>query len=168
MNFITGKHLSRRTFLRGTGASIALPFLNAMVPAGRPWRDPAEGFTRFIGIEEAMGCAGSSVWGDSQHLFAPAKMGRDFEIIAQSQLKPLEAFRDYLTVVSGTDVKMASSFTAEEIGGGHDRSSAVFLTQAHPLRTWGQDDLGSAVDRVHARKYGQVTVLRSREHTAVA
>ena len=42
MNFITGKHLSRRTFIRGAGASVALPFLDAMVPAGRGWRDPAQ------------------------------------------------------------------------------------------------------------------------------
>ena len=80
MNFITGKHLSRRTFLRGAGASVALPFLDAMVPAGRLWRDPAEQFARFIGIEEAMGCAGSSDWGTSQYLFAPAKLGRGIEL----------------------------------------------------------------------------------------
>ena len=60
MNFITGReHLSRRTFIRGTGASVALPFLDAMVPAGRGWRDPAqEQFTRLVCVEESMGCAG--------------------------------------------------------------------------------------------------------------
>ena len=52
MNFITGRHLSRRTFIRGAGASVALPFLDAMVPAGRGWRDPAqEQFTRLVCIE---------------------------------------------------------------------------------------------------------------------
>ena len=87
MTYITGKHLSRRTFLRGTGAAVALPFMDAMVPAGRAWRDPAaEQFTRFIGIEESMGHAGGSDWGDAQHLFAPAKRGRDFEFGAESQL----------------------------------------------------------------------------------
>ena len=39
MEFITGKHLSRRTFVGRMGAGVALPFLDAMVPAGRPWRD---------------------------------------------------------------------------------------------------------------------------------
>jgi hypothetical protein len=165
MNFITGKHLSRRTFLRGAGASVALPFLDAMVPAGRAWRDPATQFTRFIGIEEAMGCAGSSDWGESQHLFAPAKIGRDFEIELSSQLTPFEPFRDYLTIVSRTDVKMASSFVPEEIGGGHDRSSSVFLTQTHPLRKWGSYYLGKSLDQVHADKYGQDTVLPSLELT---
>jgi hypothetical protein len=80
MSFITGKHLSRRTFLRGAWASIGLPFLDAMVPAGRAWRDPAEGFTRMVAVYEAMGCAGGNDWGDGQHLFAPEKLGRDFEI----------------------------------------------------------------------------------------
>src|SRR5688572_17903802 len=99
MHFITGKHLSRRTFLRGTGVSVALPFLDAMTPAGRGWRDPAEGFTRLIGVEEAMGCAGGSDWGDAQNLFAPATMGRDFEFAPTSQLKLLEPYREYVTVV---------------------------------------------------------------------
>jgi hypothetical protein len=165
MNFITGKHLSRRTFLRGAGASVALPFLDAMVPAGRAWRDPAAQFSRFIGIEEAMGCAGSSDWGDSQHLFAPARLGRGFEFEAQSLLTPLEPYRDYVTVVSQTDCVMASSFQPEEIGGGHDRSSAVFLTQAHPLRKWGQYYLGKSLDQIHADKFGRETVLPSIELT---
>ena len=55
MNFITGKHLDRRAFLRGTGVSVAFPFLDAMVPAGRAWRDPAEGFTRLVCLEEDLG-----------------------------------------------------------------------------------------------------------------
>ena len=80
MNFITGKHLSRRTFLQGMGTTVALPLLDAMVPAGRLWRDrAATDFTRFVGIEESMGCAGGSDWGDQQFLFAPEKVGRDFE-----------------------------------------------------------------------------------------
>jgi hypothetical protein len=165
MNFITGKHLSRRTFLRGAGASIALPMLDAMAPAGRNWRDPATQFTRFIGVEESMGCAGGSDWGDSQHLFAPAKIGRNFDFEDSSQLKPLEPFREYVTVVSQTDVAMASSITPEEIGGGHDRSASVFLTQAHPLRKSGAVYLGKSLDQVHADKFGQDTILPSLELT---
>ena len=97
MEFITGKHLSRRTFVRGMGATVALPFLDAMVPAGRSWRHrPAEpGYTRLVCIEESMGCAGGSDWGDAQRLFAPAGVGRDFEFSPTSQLMPLEEFREY-------------------------------------------------------------------------
>jgi hypothetical protein len=165
MNFITGKHLSRRTFLRGTGATVALPFMDAMVPAGRLWRDPAAQFTRMVCIEESMGCAGGSDWGDQQSLFAPAKMGRDFVFEQSSQLKPLEPYRDYVTVVSQTDVAQASSITPEEIGGGHDRASSVFLTQAHPMRKSGSVYLGKSLDQVHADKFGKDTILPSLELT---
>ena len=165
MKFITGKHLSRRTFLRGTGASVALPFMDAMVPAGRAWRDPAAGSTRLVCMMEAMGCAGGNDWGDSQRLFAPAIVGRDFEFETQSQLKPLEEYRDYLTVVSQTDCRMAEPFRAEEIGGDHDRSTAVFLTQAHPLQTEADVFCGKSIDQIHAARFGQETALPSLELT---
>ena len=125
MNFITGKHLSRRTFLQGTGATVALPFMDAMVPAGRAWRDPAKSFTRLICIEEDLGHAGGSAWGEAQHLFGPVKLGKDFEFPADSQLKPLEAYREHMTIVSNTDCRMAEPYRAEEIGGDHDRTTAV-------------------------------------------
>jgi hypothetical protein len=165
MNFITGKHLSRRTFLRGSGATVALPFLDAMAPAGRAFRDPAEGFTRMIAIHEAMGCAGGNDWGDTQHLFAPANVGRGLEFHAQSQLKPLEAYRDYMTVISQCDCRMAEPFKAEEIGGDHDRSTAVFLTQAHPLQTQADVYIGKSIDQIHADRFGQDTALPSLEMT---
>src|SRR5687768_16724939 len=107
MNYLTGKHLSRRTFLRGTGASLALPYLDAMAPAGKPWRDPAEGFTRLVCVEETMGMAGATLWGDSLHMYTPPTIGRDFEIVPDSQLRSLEAYREYLTVLSNTDCRMA-------------------------------------------------------------
>jgi hypothetical protein len=166
MNFITGKHLSRRTFLRGAGASVAIPMLDAMVPAGkRVFRDPAEGFTRLVCVEESMGCAGANPWGATQNFFAPAKVGRDFEIINESQLKPLEGYREYLTIVSNTDVKMAEPFRSEEIGGDHDRSTAVFLTQAHPLQTKADVYIGKSIDQIHADRFGQETALPSLEIT---
>ncbi len=166
MNFITGRHLSRRTFVRGAGASVALPLLDAMIPAGRPWSDAAQSqFTRLVCVEESMGCAGGNDWGDAQHLFAPARAGRDFELKAESQLKPLEAYRDYLTIVSNTDVRMAEPYRAEEIGGDHDRSTAVFLTQAHPLQTQADVYLGKSLDQVHADRFGQDTALPSLEIT---
>ena len=166
MAFISGKHLPRRTFLRRAGASVALPFLDAMVPAGRAWADTTGelSFTRLVCIEESMGVAGSSDWGDSQHLFAPAGVGRDFEFVANSELKPLEAFREYMTIVSNTDCRSAEAFRAEEIGGDHDRTTAVFLTQAHPKQTQGSDiDLGTSIDQLHAQRFGRDTALPSLE-----
>ena len=102
MNFITGKHLSRRTFLRGAGVAVGLPVMDAMVPAGKSSQNPAGGFTRLICVEESHGAAGGNLWGDEQHLFAPKVSGRNFEFAANSQLKSLEEYRDYLTVVSHT------------------------------------------------------------------
>ena len=166
MPFITGKHLSRRTFLRGVGACVALPSLDAMIPAGRLLQDGSRetGFTRLVCIEESMGSAGSSDWGDSQHLFAPARTGRGFELDVNSQLAGLGEFRDYMTIVSNTDCRSAEAFRAEEIGGDHDRSTAVFLTQAHPKQTQGADiHLGTSLDQLHARLVGRETALPSLE-----
>ena len=166
MRFITGKHVSRRTFVRGMGTAVALPFLDAMVPAGRPWRDRSREArnTRLVCIEESMGCAGGSDWGDARGLFAPSGVGRDFDFGSDSQLQPLEGFRDYLTIVSNTDCRMAEPYRAEEIGGDHDRSTAVFLTQAHPKQTQGSDlYLGTSIDQLHAARFGRDTALPSLE-----
>ena len=166
MEFITGKHLPRRTFIRGAGAAVALPFLDAMVPAGRPWRDPTRqaAFTRLVCIEESMGAAGSNEWGDTQHLFSPAQVGRGFDFSPTSQLAPLEEFRDYMTIVSDTDCRMAEAYNADEIGGDHDRSTGVFLTQSHPKQTQGSDlFLGTPLDQLHARRFGRDTALPSLE-----
>ena len=120
MSFITGKHLPRRTFLRGMGATVALPFLDAMAPAGRLGRTVAAStadVTRLVCIEEVHGLPGCNEWGASRHLFAPTTVGADFELLPDNALKSLEPFRDYLTVVSNTDVRMAEAFSPPEIGG---------------------------------------------------
>jgi hypothetical protein len=164
MAVLTGKHLSRRTFLRGAGASVALPFLDAMIPAGRAYAETTDRFTRLVCIEESMGAAGSSDWGDANHLFAPKSVGRNFEFGVNSQLAPLAEFRDYMTIVSNTDCRNAEAHRAEEIGGDHDRSTAVFLTQAHPKQTQGSDiHLGTSIDQIHAQRYGRETPLPSLE-----
>ena len=147
MHFLTGKVVARRTFLRGAGATVALPLLDAMFPAGRVRAGAAAGAgaaaadqpTRLICIEEVHGVAGCNEWGATQHLFAPAAVGRDFELDDANVLKPLEPWRDHMTIVSNTDVRMAEAFEAQEVGGDHFRSSAVFLTQSHPKQTQGSD-----------------------------
>ena len=167
MHYISRKHLPRRTFLQGASASVALPLLDGMIPAGRTWRDPAEEphQTRLICVEEAMGTAGASTWGWTQNLYAPLTSGRDFKLPERHLLDPLiDGFRNYLTVVSNTDCRMADPYAAPEIGGDHDRSSACFLTQAHPKQTQGSDIfLGVSLDQVHAQRYGQDTPLPSLE-----
>ena len=166
MKFITGKHLSRRAFIGKMGAGVALPFLSAMVPAGRALAASSNAATpaRLVCIEESMGCAGGSDWGHGRNLFAPQGTGSDFIIGNDSQLKPLQAYRDYLTVVSSTDCIMANPFNADQIGGDHDRSTAVFLTQAMPKQTQGSDmEIGVSIDQLHAQRFGQDTVLPSLE-----
>ncbi len=163
MNVLTGIALPRRTFLRGAGATVALPLLDAMFPAGRlrasAANDPP---TRLVCIEEVHGVAGCNEWGAEQHLFAPAATGRDFELADANVLKALEPWRDYMTIVSNTDVRMAEAFDAQEVGGDHFRSSAVFLTQSHPRQTQGSDILcGTSIDQLHAQRFGQETALPS-------
>ncbi len=164
MEFITGKRIERRTFLRGMGATVALPFLDAMVPAGR-LRGAAEGVdaTRLVAIEMVHGAAGSNEWGATQNLWAPAAVGRDFDL-APSALVPLDPWREYLTILSNTDVRMAEPFQPKEIGGDHFRSSAVFLTQQHPKQTEGSDVyVGTSLDQLHAQRFGQDTPIPSMQ-----
>ncbi|MGH7507679.1 MAG: DUF1552 domain-containing protein [Longimicrobiales bacterium] len=167
MDIITGRHMQRRTFLRGAGALVALPFLDAMVPAGRTWRKisalSALDRPRLVCIEMVHGAAGCNEWGANHNLWAPAAMGRDFDL-SPSALSPLEPFRDYLTIISNTDVRMAEAFQPGEIGGDHFRSSAVFLTQSHPKQTEGSDVyVGTSLDQVYAQRYGQDTPIPSMQ-----
>ncbi len=166
MRVITGKHIARRSFLKGMGASVALPFLDAMVPAGPLWKRVMEAeanHTRLVAIEFVHGMAGcQQEFGAKQHLFSPETVGRSFEFVEDSALKPLEAWREYLTIVSNTDVRMAEAYRPEEIGGDHFRSSAVFLTQSHPKQTQGSDlYVGTSLDQIHAQRFGKDTALPS-------
>ena len=157
------KNIERRTFLRGVGVSVALPFLDAMVPAGRSTLRGADGEdpTRFVAIEMVHGAAGCSEWGATQNLWAPAETGRDFDL-TPSSLSPLDPFRKYMTIVSNTDVEGAEAVIPREIGGDHFRSSAVFLTQQHPKQTEGSDVfVGTSMDQLYARRFGQQTPIPS-------
>jgi hypothetical protein len=161
--FITRKHISRRTVLRGLGATVALPFMEAMVPArsafaqgGRPAKN-----IRLACLEMVHGSAGATAIGLSKNMWSPAAVGRGFDL-APTSLLPLEAYRDYLTIVSNTDVRNAEAFTSPEIGGDHFRSSAVFLTQAHPKQTKGSNvQAGTSLDQLYARRFGQDTPIPS-------
>ena len=163
MPFITGKHLPRRTFLKGMGATVALPFLDAMVPAGRVSRRAPGEVTRLLAIENVHGSAGANEWGATQYLWSPAKIGREFDF-GPSALSPLEPYRDYLTIISNTDVAMAEAFSVPEIGGDHPRSTAVFLTQSHPTRTESSSVYaGTSLDQLYANRFGQTTPIPSMQ-----
>jgi len=161
--FITKKHISRRTVLRGMGATIALPFLDAMVPARTLFAKTAASGTRLSCIEMVHGAAGSTVHGLAKNMWSPAAIGRTFDL-SPSSLSPLEPFRDAVTIVSNTDVRNAEAFAPKEIGGDHFRSSAVFLTQMHPKQTEGSDVLvGISLDQLYAQRFGQDTAIPSMQ-----
>ena len=167
MSFITGKHVARRTMLRGLGATVALPFLDAMVPARGLLSGTATAASlerpRLVAIEMVHGAAGSSPWGATQHLWSPVAAGKDYDL-GPTSLSPLERYRKYLTIVSDTDVRNAEAFSQPEIGGDHFRSSAVFLTQAHPRQTESSDvRAGVSLDQLYAQKYGQDTPIPSMQ-----
>jgi Protein of unknown function (DUF1552) len=161
--YITGKHLPRRTVLKGIGATLALPFLDAMVPAGAVSARTRAGKVRLIAIEMVHGSAGSTTYGGQKNMWAPAAAGRDFDL-TPSSLRPLEGFRDYLTIVSNTDVRNAEAFAAPEIGADHFRTAAVFLTQSKPKQTQGSDvHAGSSLDQIYAKQFGQDTPIPSMQ-----
>jgi hypothetical protein len=167
MSFLAGKHVHRRTVLRGLGATVALPFLDAMVPARSLWSKTARAAsldrTRLVCIEMVHGAAGSNAWGATEHLWSPATTGRDFDL-TPSALSPLEPFRKYLTIVSDTDTQGAEALTQPEIGGDHFRSSAVFLTQTHPKQTESSDvRAGASIDQIYATRFGQDTPIPSMQ-----
>ena len=164
MEFITGRHISRREVLRGLGATVALPFLDAMIPAGRRGGATfAADQTRLVAIEMVHGAAGSNDYGASRNRWSPAAVGHHFDL-TPSALISLEPYRDFLTIVSNTDVEGAEAITAPEIGGDHFRSSAVFLTQTHPKQTEGSDVLvGTSLDQYYAHRFGQDTPIPSMQ-----
>ena len=163
MEFITGKHLSRRTFLRGAGATVALPLLDAMVPAGRLWAREVADPTRLVCIEMVHGSAGSSGFGAAQNYWSPAATGRGFDL-TPTALRALEPYRDQLTIISDTDVEPAEAKQPKEIGGDHFRSSATFLTQAHPKQTESSDVfVGPSMDQLYANRFGQDTPIPSMQ-----
>ncbi len=161
MTFISQKHLHRRTVLKGIGATIALPLLDAMIPAVRAAAPDRK--MRLVAMEMVHGAAGSTAYGLEKNLWAPAATGSAFDL-SPTALSPLEPWRDYLTIVSNCDVRNAEAFLPPEIGGDHFRSAAVFLTQSHPRQTQGSDlKAGTSLDQLFAQKFGQETPMPSMQ-----
>lgn len=166
--FLTGTPLSRRAVLRGAGATIALPFLDAMaaVPRFGGSRSSAGQArpVRLVCIEQVHGAAGSSIYGAQNNLWSPALAGRHFDLTPTS-LRPLEEFREHITIVSNCDVPSADPTEAREIGGDHYRSSATYLTQSYPKRTEGADvECGISMDQLYAQRFGRETPIPSMQH----
>ncbi|MEZ5318541.1 MAG: DUF1552 domain-containing protein [Vicinamibacterales bacterium] len=164
--YLTGKHMSRRTALRGLGATIALPLFDAMVPVRTVFAKGAARAgekTRLVCIEQVHGAAGCSEVGLNLNLWNPARVGRDFDL-SPTSLQPLDRFRDHLTIVSNTDTRMAEAFAPAEVGGDHFRSSAVMYTHCRPKLTEGSDvHVGTSMDQLYVQKFGQDTPIPSMQ-----
>ncbi|MDX1384031.1 MAG: DUF1552 domain-containing protein, partial [Thermoanaerobaculia bacterium] len=104
---VTGKHIPRRTFLRGLGATVALPLLDGMVPAFAALGETAARPPRRLGIVYVPHGAVMDKW-------TPATSGRDYELTPI--LQPLAPFRDRFLVLSGLDNEPAAARKGDPAG----------------------------------------------------
>jgi Protein of unknown function (DUF1552) len=150
---ITGKYLSRRTLLRGIGTAIALPALDAMLPAFAATtkatsKSPLR--TAFVYVPNGITMQG----------WTPASEGAGFQMTRL--LEPLAPYRDKMLVLSGL-----THNTGRALGDGpgdHARAASTYLTGVHPKKTAGADiEVGISVDQVAAQKVGSATKFPSIE-----
>jgi hypothetical protein len=145
--------IPRRTFLRGAGATVALPLLDAMVPALSAQSTTAAAPVRRLGFVYIPNGAVMQQW-------TPAETGSGFAL--SPILQPLAPYKDQLTVVTGL-----AHGQAEPLGDGngeHSRASATWLNGVHPKQTEGADvQAGMTADQIAAAGLGQDTPLPSLE-----
>jgi hypothetical protein len=152
MNYLTRRHLSRRTFLRGAGTALALPLLDAMIPAGGlRAAEASKPRARLACIYVPHGAV-MSRW-------TPTSVGTGFEF--PQILQPLEPFRERVNVISGLTLPLAYGQDASA-GANHTRSSAVYLSGANP-GVGSEAELGITADQVAAKHIGQDAPLPSLE-----
>ena len=146
--FLTRKHLSRRTLLKGVGASVALPLLDAMIPARTALAQTAAASSPRLGFVYFAHGALQDEW-------VPTRTGRDFEF--PFILKPLEPLRAHVTVVSGLRNKGGESPSP------HGITQETWLNCVNPRSRNGETGVGVTVDQIAARHLGKDTPLRSLE-----
>ncbi len=153
MSFVTRKHLSRRTLLRGLGTAIALPYLDAMVPAfGATTPSSAAKPVRMAFVYIPNGAVMQS--------WTPKTAGTEYEFTPT--LKPLEPYRQDMLVLTGLADRNGNALG--DGGGDHARAAASFLTGVHPKKTAGSDiHVGVSADQIIARQMADVTRLASLE-----
>ena len=157
--FITKRALPRRTFLRGVGATLGLPLLDAMVPALSAMAQTAANPVRRLGFiylpnGVARNFTGINYW-------TPSGEGTGFEL--SPILSPLAPYRDRLTVISGLAQHQADAFD-DGANGDHTRGTSSWLTGVHCKRTEGADVRnGVSADQIAASHLGQTTALPSLE-----
>ena len=147
MRIITGKYISRRALLRGAGAAIGLPLLDAMRPALAAPSSPGQ--ARRIAVVYVPNGIVMDAW-------MPEGTGKDFTFARI--LKSLEPLREHITMVSG----LANNAAVKAKGGGHARASGSFLSGSVPKYTAGADvHAGITFDQVAAQKWAAETRVPS-------
>jgi hypothetical protein len=153
---VTKRALPRRTFLKGAGASIGLPLLDAMVPAFAAEAPTAKriGFV-YLPNGVAKNFTGIDYW-------TPKTTGKLGEL--STILAPLTPYRDRLTVISGIDQRVAEANAEDGATGDHTKANAAWLTGVRCKRTEGADlECGVSADQIAAQALGLQTVLPSLE-----
>jgi hypothetical protein len=146
--FITRKSLSRRTVLKGAGVALALPLLDAMIPAGTAWAQTAARPKVRMGFVYFPHGAVMKNW-------MPEKTGTDFEFSAI--LKPLAPYKPYVTIVTGLRNKGGESSDP------HGIMAGTWLSCVGPMDRDRTGDRGVTADQIAARRIGQDTALPSLE-----
>ena len=146
------KSIPRRTVLRGMGATLALPVLDAMTPAfGAATTRPI----RLAFMQTPNGIF------NLRNEWTPKTVGGDWELTRT--LEPLAAFKDRMVVISGLDNQQAAGLNGE-VGGDHPRACTAWLTGTHARMTSGADlRAGISVDQIAAKEFGKHTQLASLE-----
>lgn len=149
---ITGKHLHRRTFLRGLGAAVGLPLLDSMTPALATAATAAKVPNRLLFTYIPIGAV--------MEEWFPTGGERDFQF--RRILKPLAPFKDDLCVIGGLDHH--NGYALGDGGGDHARAGACYLTGVHPKKTAGADiQAGISADQIVAERWKSETRFGSLE-----
>jgi len=151
MTFLTKRHLPRRMFLRGVGATVALPLLDSMLPAQTPLSKTAANSRSRLSCIYVPHGATMDKW-------TPGKTGSEFEFT--ETLAPLEKLRDRVCIVSNL-AHPAAGGVGSDAGADHARSAAVFLSGVHPEKETIR--VGPTIDQIAAQHIGQDTPLPSLE-----
>ena len=153
MTYITKKHLSRRTLLRGLGTALALPLFDSMVPAMKAAGSPASKAPVRLGFVYVPNGIIPGAW-------TPKEDGANFEFMRS--MKPLEPFREKMLVLTG--LAQINGRALGDGAGDHARAGATWLTGVHPKQTEGVGiHAGVSADQVAAKELGKSTQLASLE-----
>ena len=155
-NFLTKKHLSRRTFLRGSSVALGLPFLDAMVPAGTAWsQTAAKPRTRagFFYLPHGA-IMNNTVYGKEVDTWSSTGKGADYKLGAT--VSPLEPYKKYVTTFDNLENTAAG-------GSVHTLNPATWLSCVRPDTAAKGASLATTLDQIIAQRLGQQTALPSLE-----